>query len=73
MGHAAGHLPSVSASETHSWGPSGLPISSWPVFCGLGQAGLIPDVLCRGAHHWCAEMKLCFLFVCGHITWHVGP
>ena len=38
----------------------------------LARLGSFPDVLCRGAHHWCAEMKLCFLFVCGHATWHVG-
>lgn len=52
------------STETHSWGPS--------FSVALARLGSFPDVLCRRAHRWCAEMKLCFLFVCGHATRHVG-
>ena len=74
MGHAAGRLPAVLplSTETHSSSPSGLPISSWPAFCGLGQAGLtswraVPLVLTLGVQRW--SFASCLLVAMLHGLW----
>lgn len=73
MGHAAGRSSVLPLStETHSR------VLLTPSAAGLSFFGPWPGwahfLMCCafGAHLWCAEMKLCFLFVGGHVTRHVG-